>query len=497
MESLDRTSWRWRGSMEPLDNRPDFVSETNGNQIVAAKDAQGIDSSPTNQRNANELVKDTLLIISVQDAIECLSAHFERVARNDENGNRPVTASRRTHFEPEDLLLRCCVQSTNINHVNILEKSLLMFAKLKDVSDDPVPHLIVTGANVNCVNALNDSPLILACAMGNITHVKLLLEAGAKVEYPGKDGDTPLIHAARRGHTHIVQLLLESGADIDGANTHMDTPLLCAAQYKKVETVIFLLQEGASVNHVNKSGETALMQAVCKRSLDITRELIHAGAEVNAVDYLGNNALINAARLDEAKIMTLLIESGAFLNQVNVHNKSALWFAVCHSVISYSPCLRLLLASGACIGSELHQAVTVGLMHVVKVLVEHGATPRLINLSQLSIRSFPVHIQQVSPLTVALLTQRLDIARNFMDIGFLTDFDLRCLPYDDKLKCFLKDNAKSESVNFMNNNLAGPWSLERFCLIVISKNIGFQSKSRKLKVESSGLPRVFQKLLLS
>ncbi|KAH9502662.1 hypothetical protein Btru_074054 [Bulinus truncatus] len=501
MESPNRPYWvttvRWRGSqnMESLNNRPAFESEVNNNQVHSAQSEQiqEVDGSAT-QRNTNELVKDMLLLAAVQEGIERLKVVLESSLKKeaeDLNGNTSSPYSSQLDFQ--DLVVKCGAHPANMN---VLERSFQALSKIQDCAD-MVPSLIARGANVNCVNVNLDSPLILACGRGDIINAKILLDAGADVEYAGKDGDTSLIRAARYGYIDIVQLLLESGAAIDAENSRGDTALLCAAQYNRVKAVKYLLQEGADVNHANKTRDTALMLAVCKRSIDVCKSLVLAGVEINAVDCHGNSALINAARLDQAHILKFLIESGACLDQVSLHNYSALWFAVCHSVVSYSPCLGLLLKSGPRITFELHQAVSVGLLHVVKELLEYGAVPCEIDITKLNIRSFPEHIHRVSPLYVSILTQRLDIATYFIAIGFLTNHDLQCLPYDDRLRRFLKDNAKTESLYFMNTTLAQPWSLERLCLIIISKSIGFRSHSRAMKVKGTGLPLVYQRSLLS
>ena len=61
------------------------------------------------------------------------------------------------------------------------------------------------GADIEARNSLGRSPLLVACENGNISEVKMLVEAGAGVRATDNEGDTCLILAA-----------------------HLDVPRLCA-----------------------------------------------------------------------------------------------------------------------------------------------------------------------------------------------------------------------------------------------------------------------------
>ncbi|XP_059170555.1 serine/threonine-protein phosphatase 6 regulatory ankyrin repeat subunit B-like [Physella acuta] len=427
------------------------------------------------------------------DQVKKLLDEGQLVDQEDDEGHTPLIAAvTADKGNVVDYLLQA---GCDVDYRNKEGNTALMFA-VTSTNEGMVQRLINAGACVSCKNNCNDSPLILACCKGYLKIAKYLLEAGASVSLPGRDGDAPIICASRHGHTHIAKFLLSNGAKIDVENSFGDTALLCAAQYKRASTVNYLLRHGADVNHRNNMLETALIQAVSKSSLGICKDLVKAGAEVNAVDSHGNTALIYAARFDLVEIMKFLIESGANLNQINVHNKTALWFAVCHSVMSFSPCLHLLLSSGVHIGFELHQATSVGLLHVVHELLSHGGLPHLVCVSTFNIRSLPPHIQQLSPLSVALLTKRLDIARYFIDIDFLTDYDVQCLPNDQKLKQFLKANGKDESLRLLESSFSQPWTLESWCLLAISRAVGYDHVTRTRRVRDTGLPAVFQRRLL-
>ena len=59
------------------------------------------------------------------------------------------------------------------------------------------------------------TPLHLACEMGHLEVVRLLLEASATLEPMDSEGLRPLHTAAKRGHLEVLEELLERKAMID------------------------------------------------------------------------------------------------------------------------------------------------------------------------------------------------------------------------------------------------------------------------------------------
>jgi ankyrin repeat protein len=101
---------------------------------------------------------------------------------------------------------------------------------------DVAAHLIARGADINAVAANEDTPWLLAGALGRASLLAAMLETG-KVDYARRNryGGNALIPACERGHVETVRLLLEH-SDID-------------------------------VNHINNLGWTGLLEAI-SRSCD-------------------------------------------------------------------------------------------------------------------------------------------------------------------------------------------------------------------------------------
>lgn len=94
-----------------------------------------------------------------------------------------------------------------------------------------VQLLLEHGADVNCRNASQQTPLHLACLSQSISSVEILLKHGANVNAVYRDGRTAL-HAAIVKQSRCLDCcnaLLKAGADVNKADDYGYTPLHIAA----------------------------------------------------------------------------------------------------------------------------------------------------------------------------------------------------------------------------------------------------------------------------
>ena len=90
---------------------------------------------------------------------------------------------------------------------------------------------------------------------GNAAEVAAALEQGADVDCRDRLQRTPLMEAAKRGRLPVLELLLARGADINAVDYSGLTPLMSAITPYQVATVRLLIAEGADAAQADEDGE--------------------------------------------------------------------------------------------------------------------------------------------------------------------------------------------------------------------------------------------------
>jgi ankyrin repeat protein len=192
-----------------------------------------------------------------------------------------------------------------------------------------VEWLLQHGADVNAVDRMRRTGLLLACEHGNGHErqsgrgtgdeerkteaiIRLLLQAGAEVNQSDAAGTTPLMFAlALRSPAGVAQLLQQPGLRLDQASQRGTTALMCAVAGAgdinflfdsnrgcdvvrlgtpngTAEEVECLLQHGAAVNAVNREGWSPLVFAARTGVRELVERLLRAGADKSMVAAVGD-----------------------------------------------------------------------------------------------------------------------------------------------------------------------------------------------------------------
>lgn len=216
-------------------------------------------------------------------------------------------------------------------------------------------------------------PLHIACAIGHVTAVRLLLENGADISARYFKGRTALFLAVFRGHEAVVKLLLGKGADPSITDMNGQTPLHMAAAGGHANIALLLLQHGAYFSKTEFEG-SALCLAISEGSESVTQLMIENGADFKSA---GNLAINTAVSRGHERIVYLLIEKGVDISTPDHRGEVPLHLAASRG---HESIVRLLLERGADINarsmlawSPLFYAAYAGRENVVRLLIQHGA----------------------------------------------------------------------------------------------------------------------------
>ncbi|GFN91155.1 ankyrin repeat protein [Plakobranchus ocellatus] len=412
-----------------------------------------------------------------------------------------------------------------------------------------VTFLVEKGANVN--RSIGDySPLLLA-SIKQSDIVPYLLKNGADVNEVGDElGNTPLTAALYydecRSSTRccsIVETLLSAGADPTNTNYYCETALHLAAD---TEITSLLIQAGADLEARNYLGRTPLLQAAHKGKTDVIHVLKNYGADMAAVDCLGNSAMHIMVTSDEPQEETLrLFEFQC--NKINKHGMTPLMLA---AQICCENAVRILLELGAdpnivnCGSGEPHTALSLVLgggdrkrnssdlacaeelithnsvtslprcylyffnmisrdqRRLVQLMVTHGMASQCENTRTIKqnrdiMRWIFCDIpDELSPMALALVLNKLAIAQYLNENWFLTPADLVGSLKLRNLRRLLKKGFRTtHGLRFMNKYLSQPMSLLKLSFVAVSAQLGGVA-GREERVSQTPLPNILKDKLL-
>ncbi|GFS02092.1 ankyrin repeat protein [Elysia marginata] len=373
--------------------------------------------------------------------------------------------------------------------------------------------------------------------------LKVLVQYGADVNVQADpcncldisySGLTPAMCATRYGFYKCLEFLVEYGADLEIISEDNETILTIAVMEGREDCVNLLLKHmpSSSVNNRDIHGRSALMIATLSpgsTSISCMQQLIAAGAKLDLADGDGDTALTFAIFSKNVAAVDLLLHNGAVVNTLSSHGETPLTYAMRYFD---NRIIINLLRSGAdptLSGLDrdcLHE--TLGREHnsVVRALLMHGFPPlelRLVNLDKFTMSTcasdFLLQLKLIdylrttplSPLALALLQNRTDIARYFIANEYFTRFDVVQLCWDQKIRRLLLDSKAHQSLEIIHLLSARPQSLFNLSLIAVSSALSQDLVSDpspddmkywtfkptfKEKVELSGLPPALQRALL-
>ncbi|XP_065888702.1 inversin-like [Dysidea avara] len=148
--------------------------------------------------------------------------------------------------------------------------------------------LLQHGAQVNTIDAEQQSPLFRACERGHTEVMVTLLQAGADVNLADNGGRTPLHWAASGGHSYMCSALIQQGVMVDASDKEGRTALHCASYGGFADTMSLLLEAQANPNLQDNEGISSLHWACSTGNYEAVQVLMSAGAYPNHMEVDGD-----------------------------------------------------------------------------------------------------------------------------------------------------------------------------------------------------------------
>ncbi|GFO49535.1 ankyrin [Plakobranchus ocellatus] len=382
---------------------------------------------------------------------------------------------------------------------------------------DVVPYLLQNGADVNEAGDFHDNtPLTAALSFDECklstrfcSTVETLLSAGADPNKPNKYGETALHLAA---DTEITSLLIQAGADLEARNDDGRTPLLEAAYKGRTDVISVLKMYGADMSAVDDDGNFALhVVAMSDEPQEGTLRLF--AFQCNQINKRGITPLMVAAERCCNEAVQILLELGADPHIVNCRfgePNTALSLlldtvfevsdncdlACAEELITYKGVTSLPRCSWyffKMIGLEQNRLVQLMVTHGMVPLCENVETIRRINFST-SVRLRDIS-GKLTPLTFALVLNKLEIAQYLTENWFLTPADLVGSMELRHLRSELERESQAYGLRFMDENLTQPMSLLKLSFVALSAQLGGVA-GREERVSQTPLPNILKDKLL-
>ena len=160
--------------------------------------------------------------------------------------------------------------------------------------------------NLSATDSNKRTALHVACSLGHLETVKILVAAGSNVDARSAIGQTALHEACKGGHYDVVQELLSKVSDLDS----VDSNGLSAAHFcclnGEIECLTLLCDHGCDICLEDKLGRSGVHLAALRDHADIIQCLVERGMELDTVDHSGKTPAHYAAQSGSVGCLKIL-----------------------------------------------------------------------------------------------------------------------------------------------------------------------------------------------
>lgn len=302
------------------------------------------------------------------------------------------------HKEMVEFLMKA---GADISTIDVHRRTVLFNAAVAGIYDTSAGSIIVIpapsggsaevvklfaslGVDPSLLDVRGMSVLHALCEKGYTAELKALLDSGV-VDVAMEDlaGFTALHHAVYAGHKEVVDILVAAGAELNTTDSNGRSLLHIGAISGQHELLEYLLSKGLDLTLCDNDGWTALHRAACEANQEAFDILLQANGNQFSLPHSTTNPLTLHRVVEKGNVQILqrLINSGASSSS----NRNDLYPLDVAVNARHMHVVELLLKHGADpnIAADeeryhaLHRAVDLGHEAIVQLLLNHGADPLL------------------------------------------------------------------------------------------------------------------------
>lgn len=272
--------------------------------------------------------------------------------------------------------------------------------------------LLCERVDVNLGNRIGYTPLMLLIENNHvfIAH-ELINSKRIKLSHKASTGMNSLILATEKNQRTIIEALLEKGVDINIKTKKNKNSLHTAVERGLIKLVELFITRGIDINAQNSDGLNALHYAAEAANVVIFQMLLKAGCNINTKTTAGETPLHFSLQFKTDKIALVLLE----IDGIDIKSSTELKWTPLHFAANKNfeqVVEKLLSMSKDEVNSRtdlnktpLHLACQVGATKIIKMLVENGADPQVID------------IEERTPFHFVCENGHIDAAKYLIDLG--------------------------------------------------------------------------------
>ena len=178
-------------------------------------------------------------------------------------------------------------------------------------------RLHARGDSIELADELGQTPIHYACTNGHLEVAKWLHSMGAAINVAAGDGRQPIHDACSAGHPSVVQWLHSQGASLDAETNNKVLPIHTACSSGHVDIAKWLHSHGADVNVVTAPklhGQAPIHIACLIGDLELSKWLASQGASIHKEDNDGWQPVHYACMKGHLEVVKWLHSEGALLD---------------------------------------------------------------------------------------------------------------------------------------------------------------------------------------